>query len=132
MPQSDTKTASFFSRWEKVIKTMPCVSAASVDPGHERPCTCHPDDTPPVPCQKKYALTDCRRAFHLQRVLIGGNHLALLIGADHPLHTVDHQTALTHYHSGRGRAGRGQDAYEAWCCWKTIMELRDAIDAGQV
>lgn len=28
----------------------------------DRPCTCHPDDKPPVPCAKQYALTDCRRA----------------------------------------------------------------------
>src|SRR5580698_5196997 len=25
-----------------------------------RPCTCHPDDNPPVPCAQKYALTECR------------------------------------------------------------------------
>lgn len=23
------------------------------------PCTCHPDDNPPVPCAKRYALSDC-------------------------------------------------------------------------
>jgi len=27
-----------------------------------RPCTCHPDDNPPVPCPKKYALDECRKA----------------------------------------------------------------------
>lgn len=27
-----------------------------------RSCTCHPDDNPPVPCQRKYALTECRIA----------------------------------------------------------------------
>jgi len=27
-----------------------------------RPCTCHPDDNPPVPCPRKYALTECRDA----------------------------------------------------------------------
>ena len=27
-----------------------------------KPCTCHPDDKPPQPCQHKYALTDCRIA----------------------------------------------------------------------
>ncbi len=26
----------------------------------ERPCTCHPDDNPPVPCAKKYALSECK------------------------------------------------------------------------
>jgi hypothetical protein len=31
----------------------------------ERPCTCHPDDNPPVPCPKKYALTECREAARL-------------------------------------------------------------------
>ena len=25
-----------------------------------RPCTCHPDDNPPVPCAQKYALNECR------------------------------------------------------------------------
>jgi hypothetical protein len=25
------------------------------------PCTCHPDDHPPVPCPQKFALTDCRK-----------------------------------------------------------------------
>jgi hypothetical protein len=27
-----------------------------------RPCTCHPDDNPPVPCPRKFALTECRAA----------------------------------------------------------------------
>jgi hypothetical protein len=26
----------------------------------ERKCTCHPDDNPPVPCAKQYALSECR------------------------------------------------------------------------
>lgn len=26
-----------------------------------RPCTCHSDDNPPVPCAKQYALTECRK-----------------------------------------------------------------------
>lgn len=25
-----------------------------------RPCTCHPDDNPPVPCARKYAINECR------------------------------------------------------------------------
>jgi hypothetical protein len=29
-------------------------------PARERPCTCHPNDNPPVPCAKKYALTECK------------------------------------------------------------------------
>lgn len=35
---------------------------ASPSPGTVRPCTCHPDDNPPVPCPRMYALHDCRRA----------------------------------------------------------------------
>lgn len=27
-----------------------------------RPCTCHPDDNPPVSCARKYALSECRAA----------------------------------------------------------------------
>lgn len=30
--------------------------------GNSHPCTCHPDDNPPVPCPKKYALGECRKA----------------------------------------------------------------------
>lgn len=26
-----------------------------------RPCTCHPNDSPPVPCARQYALTECRK-----------------------------------------------------------------------
>lgn len=33
-----------------------------------RKCTCHPDDKPPVPCPRKYALTDCRVAELLHAV----------------------------------------------------------------
>lgn len=34
-------------------------AATNPDP---RKCTCHPDDNPPVPCPRKYALTECRVA----------------------------------------------------------------------
>lgn len=30
--------------------------------GEARNCTCHPDDHPPVPCARKYALSECRAA----------------------------------------------------------------------
>lgn len=63
----------------------------------------------------------------IQNVLIGGNHLVSLIGADHPAHTVDYDTAREHYRIRR--QAPGWDAYEAWVCWKSIMELRDVIEA---
>lgn len=56
----------------------------------------------------------------LEKVMVGGNHLGLIIGADHPPYTASHEEARTHY----------ADAiwtYEAWCCWKTIMEARPAL-----
>ena len=28
----------------------------------DKPCTCHPDDNPPVPCPQKYALSECKAA----------------------------------------------------------------------
>ncbi len=52
-------------------------------------------------------------------VLVGGNHLALLIGADHPPYTAKHEAALEHYGAG--------DRYEIWCCWRAIMRLRDVL-----
>jgi hypothetical protein len=36
--------------------------AISGDVLKTRPCTCHPDDNPPRPCPRKYALTECRAA----------------------------------------------------------------------
>ena len=38
-----------------------------------RPCTCHPDDNPPVPCPQKFAFSECvadaeRKA--LERVVV--------------------------------------------------------------
>lgn len=66
------------------------------------------------------ALAD-KLAEALGEVLIGGNHLALLIGADHPPYTATTGEALTHYGAG--------DAYEVWCCWRSIMHAREALAA---
>lgn len=38
---------------EQLFKPAPSVADA-------KPCTCHPDDNPPVPCAKQYALSECR------------------------------------------------------------------------
>lgn len=42
--------------------TVPRAGAVPSHAGTDRPCTCHPDDNPPVPCPKRYALDECRRA----------------------------------------------------------------------
>lgn len=51
-----------------------------------RTCTCHPDDSPPIPCAKKYALSECR-ASHLAACAGGG--------ATQPLTVGTHVTCLT-------------------------------------
>jgi hypothetical protein len=37
------------------------------DTAAPRPCTCHPEDKPPTPCAKQYALHECLR-FHASRL----------------------------------------------------------------
>ena len=32
---------------------------------HIRPCSCHPDDNPPVPCARKYAFSECVESMHV-------------------------------------------------------------------
>lgn len=57
----------------------------------------------------------------IRSIMIGGNHVALLIGTDHPDYTETHDAALAHYGAG--------DQYEAWCCWRSIMCARDALES---
>lgn len=59
----------------------------------------------------------------LRNVMIGGNHCALLIGADHPPYQWEPDEARAHY-------GKRQDAYEAWCCWRAIMHARDVLECN--
>lgn len=56
----------------------------------------------------------------LEDVMIGGNSLAQIIGADHPPHGTPYSEALAHYSGGV--------KYEAWCCWNTIMQARAALE----
>jgi hypothetical protein len=55
----------------------------------------------------------------LQSVMVGGNHLACVIGPNHLLHSASYEDALKHYGPG--------DIYDVWCCWKNIMETRAAL-----
>ena len=56
-----------------------------------------------------------------KHVLTGGNHVALLIGSNHPPYMATlHQVSsfyLPHH----------PDKYEAWICWRSIMQLRDCL-----
>lgn len=38
------------------------IAQAAAKSEDRRSCTCHPDDNPPVPCPRKFALTDCRQS----------------------------------------------------------------------
>lgn len=66
-----------------------------------------------VPTAVKAAVDAC---------LIGGNHLAALIGKPHPPATATTAEALAHY-------GDPGPAFQTWCAWRGIMALRDAWDA---
>ncbi len=57
----------------------------------------------------------------LEKVLVGGNHLALHIDADAPSYKVDFESALEYF-------GDDGVAYDAWVCWATIMNTRDTLD----
>lgn len=45
-------------RWEIEQAIRAKINAAELP----RPCTCHPDDNPPIPCPQKFALSECRAA----------------------------------------------------------------------
>lgn len=59
----------------------------------------------------------------MEQVMISGNHLPSLIGADHPAYDVDCGKAREFYYRTRRPL-----AYEAWCCWRTIMRIRDELE----
>ena len=55
----------------------------------------------------------------LREVMVGGNHLATIIGATHPQAGTHHAAALEFYGPGH--------QYDAWCCWNAIMAARAAL-----
>lgn len=52
------------ARLVEAFHLMPGVARAMREAARllRKPCTCHPDDNPPVPCPRKYALSECRAA----------------------------------------------------------------------
>jgi hypothetical protein len=57
----------------------------------------------------------------IRAIMVGGNHLVGLIGADHPSYRASYAEALRHY--GQDRQGE----YDAWCCWRSIMQAREFL-----
>ncbi len=47
-----------------------------------RPCTCHPDDKPPVPCARKFAYTDCVLSAAMEEKILGLMHLSSCFGRE--------------------------------------------------
>ena len=55
----------------------------------------------------------------LGRVMVGGNHLATHVDLDGPNWRASYDEGLTYYGAGL--------PYDAWCCWKTIMLVREDL-----
>ena len=49
-------------RADRASTSRAAVPARSEAAQQGRPCTCHPDDSPPNPCAERYALAECRAA----------------------------------------------------------------------
>lgn len=39
------------------------------DQARSRQCSCHPDDSPPVPCAQRYAASECKRVEGLRKLV---------------------------------------------------------------
>jgi hypothetical protein len=57
----------------------------------------------------------------LNKALIGGNHLGTHIDMEGPQWRDSHDKALAYYGAGL--------PYDAWCCWKSLMEISAALSA---
>ena len=75
-----------------------------------------------LPIVKEQAARIAQLEAALQKVMIGGNHLATIIGATHPQAGTHPAGALKFYGPGH--------QYDAWCCWNAIMVARAALEAS--
>lgn len=58
----------------------------------------------------------------LRSVMLGGNHLALIISGSHPPYSASTDEAHEHY-----RAHGTREQFDAWICWQRIMLARDVL-----
>jgi len=56
----------------------------------------------------------------LEGVLVGGNHLATWLPIPHPPFSDEPSTALEQLGAGI--------TYDIWCCWRSIMQARAALE----
>jgi hypothetical protein len=82
------------ARWEG--------AAAKAQPQDTRKCTCHPDDNPPRPCPRKFALTECRKAAAQPRA---PGEFDVLV------------KALTWFAEERHNGGRNSEAIPGYVIW---------------
>lgn len=61
-PEGNEPLGEVIRTLSKTTDALEALSALRSPPEPERPCTCHPDDNPPVPCARQYAMKDCRLA----------------------------------------------------------------------
>ena len=59
----------------------------------------------------------------MRHVMIGGNHLATHIDLNGPTWRAPHDEGLEYYGAGL--------PYDAWCCWKCIMTVREELANGE-
>lgn len=55
----------------------------------------------------------------LERVMVGGNHLAIWLPDDHPTAEAEPLAALEQIGAGV--------SYDVWCCWRVIMLARTTL-----
>jgi dATP/dGTP diphosphohydrolase len=79
------------------------VAALVASPGAQHPCTCHPDDNPPVPCPRRYAYGECVEAALTQAVVDAA--IIVIDRYDHP------------------------ETFEAEDYRRSVSNLRAAVDA---
>lgn len=72
------------------------------------------------PCCLEAAAEIERLRAALQGIMIGGNHLATVIGIGHLAAGSSHEAALDFYGPGPN--------YDVWCCWNAIMQAREALE----
>jgi hypothetical protein len=57
--EGDDPPAAELDAVVRAVASLNNTSGVAVD---ARTCTCHPDDNPPKPCPRKFALSECRAA----------------------------------------------------------------------
>lgn len=86
-PIPDTSAGERERTVQPSIATKQSTNATAASVLSDRPCTCHPDDSPPMPCPQKYALSHCRHSERYQVVDMQPSPVSVsAFAAWHPVH----------------------------------------------